>query len=146
MARMPRTLPDRMRLVLRRQFALPRLHFLRRHGVERRQLLLQRGDFSLHRRPFPGLLRRRQFQRRLIDAVEEGEELVILALRNRIELVVVTLAAADRQAEENAAGRVDAIDDRLDAELFHVDAAFLVDLRIAVEAGGDQSLVGEPVA
>ena len=79
----------------------------------------------------------RQFQGRLVGVVEEGEELVILALRDRIELVVVALAAADRQAQEDDAGGVDAIDDRLDAELLEVDAAFLVDLRVAVEAGGD---------
>ncbi len=88
------------------------------------------------------LLRRRQLQRRLLAAVEEGEELVILALLQRIELVIVTLAAADRQAEKNRAGRVGAIDDRLDAELFEVDAAFLVDLRVAMEAGGDALLNG----
>ena len=51
--------------------------------------------------------------------------------------MVVALGAADRQAEEDRAGRVDPIDDRLDAELLDVDAAFLVDRRIAVKPGGD---------
>ena len=47
------------------------------------------------------------------------------------------------------AGRVDAVDDRLDAELLQVDAAFLVDQRVAVKAGGDpllQRRVGQQVA
>ena len=34
-------------------------------------------------------------------------------------------------------GGVDAIDDRVDPELFDVDPAFLIDLRIAMKAGGD---------
>src|SRR5207249_199321 len=60
-----------------------------------------------------------------------------LALANRIELVVVALAATDRQAEPYGAGGVDAVNHRLDAELLDVDAAFLIDERVAVEARGD---------
>ena len=43
--------------------------------------------------------------------VEEGVELVILLLRDRVELVVVALGAADGQAEPDGAGGVDAVDD-----------------------------------
>ncbi len=63
--------------------------------------------------------------------------------------MVVALAATDGEAEPNRAGRVDAVHDRLDAELLDVDAAFLVDLRVAVEAGGHalpQGRAGQQVA
>ena len=73
----------------------------------------------------------------LIRVVEEGEELVVVALSDRVVLVVVALGAADRQAEKDGARGVDAVDDRLDPELLDVDPPFLVDLRIAVEPGGD---------
>src|SRR5262249_33278385 len=68
-------------------------------------------------------------------AVEEGEELVVLALRQGVVLVVVTLSAAERQAEPDAGGGVDAIDDGLDAELLAIDAALAIGERVAVEAG-----------
>src|ERR1041385_4848785 len=51
--------------------------------------------------------------------------------------MVVTLAASDGQAEECGAGRVDAIEDGLNAELFLVDTAFLIDLGVTMEAGGN---------
>ena len=73
----------------------------------------------------------------VVLVVEEGQQPVVVALRDRVELVVVALAAADGQAEPDAAGGVDAIDDGLDAELFHIDAAFFVNEGVAVEAGGD---------
>ena len=67
--------------------------------------------------------------------VEEGEKLVILALADGIELVVMTLRAAHGQAEENRAESVHAIHHRFDAELLWVDAALLIDLRVPVESG-----------
>src|SRR5207249_986957 len=76
-----------------------------------------------------------ELQRRLVGVVQEGEKLVIFALRDRVELVIVALATTDRQPEEDRAGGIDAIDDRLDPELLDVDAAFLIAKRIAVEAG-----------
>src|SRR4051812_38727001 len=81
------------------------------------------------------LVRQRRWQIDFVVAVEEREELVIVALRERVVLVVVTLGAAESRSEEDLGGRVDAIDDGLDAELFLVHAAFLVRQRIAVEAG-----------
>ena len=83
-----------------------------------------------------GLGRLRRAQVDLVGVVEEGEELVVLALRQRVVLVVVALGAADRQAEPDRRRRVDAVDDRLDAELLLVDAALVVGQRVAVEAGG----------
>ena len=41
--------------------------------------------------------------------------------------MVVALAATDRQAEEDCARCIDPVDDRLDAKLFDVDSAFLID-------------------
>ena len=85
-----------------------------------------------------GQLRRRgDLELGLVDVVEEGEEPVVVALGDRVVLVVVALGTADRQAEEDRARRVDPVDDRLDPELLDVDAPFLVDLRVAMKAGGD---------
>ena len=74
---------------------------------------------------------------RLVGIIEEGEQLVVLALGNRVVLVVVAARASDRQAQKDRAGRADPVDYRFDPELLVVDAAFLVERRIAVEAGGD---------
>ncbi len=67
------------------------------------------------------LLFGRDLELGLIHVVEEGEKLVILALGDRVVLVVVALGAADRQPEKDRARRVDAIDDRIDAKLLDVD-------------------------
>ena len=76
----------------------------------------------------------------LVDVVEEGEELVVFALRDRVELVVVARAQPTVRPRKTVPVVSHAVDDRLDAELLAVDAAFLVDRRVAVEAGGDQLL------
>lgn len=55
---------------------------------------------------------------------------------NGVELVVMTLGAADAQAEQGRSGGGDSVEDRFDAELFRIDTAFLVDLGVAVKAGG----------
>ena len=77
----------------------------------------------------------------LVHVVEEGKEPVILALGDRVVLVVVALGTADGQAQEDGPGRVDPIDDRLDPELLDVDPPLLVDLRIAMEPGGDLAAI-----
>src|SRR5262249_2655201 len=90
--------------------------------------------------------------------VEEGVELVILLLGDGIVLMVVTLGTADGNPQPDCPGGGGAIDDGLDAELLEVDAALLVDHRVALEAGGyllvgggagqevaGQLLRGEPV-
>src|SRR5579884_4319655 len=51
--------------------------------------------------------------------------------------MIMALATADCQAKENRAGCVDAIDNRLNAELFWIDAAFLIFLCITMETGSD---------
>src|SRR5262245_51862633 len=73
----------------------------------------------------------------MLTAVKEGEELVILALREGVELVVVTLRATQRDTEEHRRGRVHSVEHGLDAELLGVNAAFLINLRVAIKPGGD---------
>src|SRR5262249_21754168 len=103
-------------------------------------------------------LRRGQFEHRakialamavMLAAVEEGEKLVILPLGKGVELVVVTLRATQREAEEDRGRRVDTIEDRLDAELLGINAAFLIDLRVAMEPSRDllpERRVGQQIA
>ena len=74
---------------------------------------------------------------RLVGVVQEGEHPVVLFLRERVVLVVVALGALDRQAEDALADGVHPVEHRLHAELLGVDAALLVDHRVAEEAGGD---------
>ena len=75
---------------------------------------------------------------RLVGVVQEGEHPVILFLRERVELVAVALGALDRQPEDALADRVHAVEHRLHAELLGIDAPFLVDHRVAQEAGGHE--------
>ena len=59
--------------------------------------------------------------------IQEGEYLVVLFLREGVELVVVALGAADGDAEDAFADGVDAVEHGFHAELLGVDAAFLID-------------------
>ena len=74
--------------------------------------------------------------------VEEGIELIVFALGEGVELVVMALDAGERCAEPRCRRGVHAVHHGLDAELLRVDAAFLVDLRVAMKAGGDILLHG----
>ena len=150
---LPRQLPERLveqlpqsrqpgrRLVAHLQIGfepgVPREQLRVRRPVESLQGLLQLGDPGLQVRGLLLLGSGRQGERRLVAVVEEGEQPVVLALADRVVLVIVTLAAADGQAEEDGAGGVDAIDDRLDAEHLDVDAPLLVRRRVAVKTRGD---------
>src|SRR5688572_32584864 len=78
----------------------------------------------------------------LNGVVEEGVELIVLALGERVELVVVTLCASKGHPEKSRRRRVYPVHDRLDAELLRVDAPFLVDLCVAVKARGDEGFEG----
>ena len=71
------------------------------------------------------------------DVVEEGVELVILALRDRVELVVVALRTADGQPEPDGAGGVHAVDDVGGVVLLGDRPPFVVDHVVAVEPAGD---------
>ena len=90
--------------------------------------LLARRDINARRGRVAAVERR---------VVEEGHQLVVLALAERVVFVIVALAAADGQAEQDRAGRIHAIDDRFDAKLLRVGAAFFVDERVAMKAGRD---------
>ena len=70
--------------------------------------------------------------------VKEGEEPVIIALRNRIVFVVMALRTLERRAQPDGAGGVDAVEDLVDAALFLVGAGLYVGRRRAVEARGDE--------
>ena len=74
----------------------------------------------------------------LVNVVEECEELVELALRDRVELVIVAARAAEREPKKGRAGRADAVDHCFDAILLEIGAPFLIDHRVAMEAGGDE--------
>ena len=78
----------------------------------------------------------------LDTAVEEREELVVVALRNRIELVIVAACAADGEAEPDGRSCLEPIGDILDAILLIDDAGFASDHVIAVETGRDFLLGG----
>ena len=84
-----------------------------------------------------------------VDVVEERKERVVVALRDRVELVVVTARALERQAEHRGAEGVDAVEDVLGAELL-LDAAAFVGLAVqAVERRGDALVarrVGQEIA
>ena len=72
--------------------------------------------------------------------VKEGEEPVIIALRNRIVFVVMALRTLERRAQPDRAGRVDAVEDLVDAALLLVGAGLYVGRRRAVEARGDEGI------
>ena len=74
--------------------------------------------------------------------VQEGEELVVILLQNGIELVIVALRALDRETKHALADGVHAIKQRLHAELFGINAAFLVDHRVAEKTSGNDVVLG----
>ena len=78
----------------------------------------------------------------LVRVVEEREDAVVLFLRERIVFVVVALRALDGDAEDALADGVHAIEHGLHAELLGIDAALLVDHRVAQETGGHVLILG----
>ncbi len=77
-----------------------------------------------------------------VEVVEERVQRVVVALCDRVELVVVALRAADREAEEGGAGGVDAVGDVAEADLVEDRAAFVGGDVGAEEAGGDAIVEG----
>ena len=130
-----------------RRCAWPRLFKLGQAGLERLALGILLGQGAqlslelLHARAVLGApgqdFGRRRLDARLVGVVEKGKQPVILDLRNRVELVIVALRAAKRQAEHHLARRGDAVKNRVDAELLLIHTALGVDLRVAVKPGGD---------
>ena len=81
--------------------------------------------------------------------VEEGEKAVVLPLRDRIELVVVTTGAADRQAQEQHRGGLHPIGHILHAIFFRDGSPLEIDHVVAGKTGGDllfERRAGEQVA
>ena len=85
----------------------------------------------------------------VLGVVEDRKEGIVIALADRIELVVVALGTIHGEAQPDAAGGIDAIGHALEAVLFH-RIRLPPGLRgVAVEAGGEALLVrgtGEHVA
>ncbi len=81
--------------------------------------------------------------------VEEREELVVLAMADRIILVRMALRATDGEAKPDGAGRGHAVHHRFDAKLLVVHAPFLVDERVTMKTRGDPLFarrVGQKIA
>jgi hypothetical protein len=77
---------------------------------------------------------------RLVDVLEERKEGVVIALRDRIELVVVAPAAVEGEAEERRAERGHAVRDIGNPVLLLDDAALLVLVVQPVERRGESLL------
>ena len=127
----------------------PRLQPVQRRRLQVIQLLLQRGHLQLGGRPLFFLLICKQAdERRLVafvavlGVVENGEELKILLLPQRIILVIVALRAGHRGAHPNLHGGVHAIDHRHIAKLLIGRAALVVRLGVAMKGSGDELIVG----
>ena len=73
----------------------------------------------------------------LRQLIEVREELIELALRQRVKLVIVALSTSSRQSHPHGRGRADAVGDVLGAVLFGSDTGLLGNHVIAVEPGRD---------
>ena len=85
----------------------------------------------------------------LIRVVEQRHQGEVVGVRERVELVRVTLRARGRQPQPCRAGGAHPIDHRQIPKLERVDSPLLVDHRVAMEAGGDDVVgrgSGEQVA
>ena len=76
-----------------------------------------------------------------INAVEVGRQAVVIVLRNRVELVVVTLRAAQRESQKNRARRIHAVKHVVDSRLFLITPALAVVHVVAVKTRR-QNLLG----
>ena len=88
------------------------------------------------------MLRRRHFDERLVVIVQEGEELVILALEQGIVFVIVALATIDGEAEPGLPDGIHPVNHRFGAKLLRLDAAFLVEHRVSEEPGSHALVEG----
>ncbi len=70
---------------------------------------------------------------RFMSIIEKRKHAVVIFLRERVVLVVVALAALNRQPQDSLADAVHAVEHRLHPELFGIDAPFLVDHRVPQE-------------
>ncbi len=89
-----------------------------------------------------GKLRIRQVQIGLVGVVEEGHQPVVFGVGDRIELVGVALAALQGQPQPSGAGGGHAVGHGVEPEFQRIDAALLVEHRVAVETRGDLLVEG----
>ena len=68
--------------------------------------------------------------------VEEGEELIELALRNGVVLMIMTAATVEGQAQPSHSRRFHTINDGLDTPFFGDQPPFPIESMITIEAGG----------
>ena len=80
----------------------------------------------------------RKIQIGLLGVVQEGHQLVVLAMLDRVVFVRVALGAADSQAQPRGAGGGHPVGHRMETELQRIDAALLIEHRVAVESRGDE--------
>ncbi len=131
-----------------RDFLLPLR--LRLHNLGSQPLEVRFGAFQariqLAQALFLLVRRRRNHRRRvavfehpaaLRNVVEISENLIELALRNRVEFVIVAARAAHRQPQPHGRRRIDAVHHILHQILFRNDAALAVGAMVAIEPGGD---------
>ena len=78
-----------------------------------------------------------QLQSRFFSVVEERHQLIILAMRNRIVLVRVTLSTPRGKPQPGGPRRGNSISHRMKSKLQRIDAAFFVQHRVAMKPGGN---------
>ena len=105
-----------------------------------RDLALQLLEFLLIRREIE--LRIGHLDGGFVLAIEEGKQPIVFPLLERIELVIVALGATNSHTQPNRPCRGHPIKHAIDAELFLIDPALLVDLRVAVKPGGHDLFLG----
>ena len=77
----------------------------------------------------------------VLGLIQYSEDLKILRLGDRVELVGVALRAGHRDPHPDRHGGVDAIDDSYVTKLFVVGATLIVGQCVAMKGGGHQLLV-----
>ena len=90
----------------------------------------------------PVFVRGEDRPRGFVRVVDVREHPVVVALADRVELVIVALGALHGQAQHGLADGVHAVEHGLHAELLWVGPALFVDHRVAQEAGSDALLLG----
>ena len=86
---------------------------------------------------------------RFVGVVQEGKQAVVIALRQRVVLVVVALGTSERQPHPDGRGRADPVDHGMEAKLERIDPALFVEHRVAVKSRGHDLIarrVGQHVA
>ena len=79
-----------------------------------------------------------QIKVRFVRVVHIRHQPEVVFMRDRIELVRMTLSTLCRQAQPGRAGGGDAIGHRVVAKLQRIDSAFFIEHRVAMKARGHQ--------